>query len=273
MVFQLFFFIFSPFTVIAKTNVPAADGATTDATTVTAAGGGEAPAEPQLSEDQMLANIEASRAELAAEGGDAGAADSAADGAADGEADGAAEGAADGPADGAAAAAAPFPEGHAYWSRLSTLRSILIGGLSVKLYLQFLYKNNQADLILLKQMKDSLPERNSTCHTACITAHSYMHCGTTVDLFLRKNLEWLGKASNWAQFNAVASLGVVHKGHVEESKVLLLPYLPQDASTSVRPYQEGGALFALGLIHANINDDGAVLNFFIFIIFIIFLLF
>ena len=117
---------------------------------------GEAPAEAELSEEQMMANIEASRAELAADGGDAGAA-----------ASGVA--AADG---GAAAAAAPFPEGHVYWSRLSTLRSILIGGLSVKLYLQFLYQNNHADLILLKQMKNLLPERNSTCHTACITGKS-----------------------------------------------------------------------------------------------------
>ena len=87
-----------------------------------AGGEGEAPAEAELSEEQMMANIEASRAELAADGGDAAAAVSGV--------------AADGGA--AAAAAAPFPEGHVYWSRLSTLRSILIGGLSVKLYLQFL---------------------------------------------------------------------------------------------------------------------------------------
>ena len=116
---------------------------------------GEAPAEAELSEEQMMANIEASRAELAADGGDAAAA-----------ASGVAAAAA---VSGGAAAAAPFPEGHVYWSRLSTLRSILIGGLSVKLYLQFLYQNNHADLILLKQMKNLLPERNSTCHTACIT--------------------------------------------------------------------------------------------------------
>ena len=129
---------------------------------VAAAGGegGEAPAEAELSEEQMMANIEASRAELAADGGDAGAAASGV--AADG-------GVAAAAAAAAAAVAAPFPEGHVYWSRLSTLRSILIGGLSVKLYLQFLYQNNHADLILLKQMKNLLPERNSTCHTACIT--------------------------------------------------------------------------------------------------------
>ena len=126
-----------------------------------------------LSEDQMMANIEASRAALAA----------------DGEA----------VTPTAAATDAPFPEDHIYWSKLNTLRSILVGGLSVRLYLQFLYKNNRADLILLGQIKDKLPERNSVCHGACVTAHSYMHCGTTVDTFLRKNLEWLSKASNWVR--------------------------------------------------------------------------
>ena len=60
------------------------------------------------------------------------------------------------------------------------------------------------------------------------------------------------------KFNAIASMGVVHKGHLAESKTLLEPYLPTDASTSTRPYQEGGALYALGLIHANNSDDAIV---------------
>jgi 26S proteasome regulatory subunit N2 len=152
------------------------------AKTATVAATASAPAtaapdtEGALSEEQMMANIEASRAALAT------------------ETDGAVETAA---TDTQQAEDAPFPEGDAYWSKLRTLRSILVGGLSVRLYLQFLYKNNRADLILLGTIKDKLPERNSVCHGACVTAHSYMHCGTTVDTFLRKNLEWLSKASNW----------------------------------------------------------------------------
>jgi hypothetical protein len=31
-----------------------------------------------------------------------------------------------------------------------------------------------------------------------------MHCGTTVDAFLRENLDWLKKATNWAKFSATA---------------------------------------------------------------------
>lgn len=47
----------------------------------------------------------------------------------------------------------------------------------------------------------------------------------------------------------------VHKGHVHESMTLLQPYLPSGgASTS--PYSEAGALYALGLIHANKGGAG-----------------
>jgi hypothetical protein len=38
-----------------------------------------------------------------------------------------------------------------------------------------------------------------------------MHCGTTRDTFLRSNLEWLGRAVNWAKFSTTAGLGVIHK--------------------------------------------------------------
>lgn len=52
-------------------------------------------------------------------------------------------------------------------------------------------------------------------------SRSYMNAGTTTDTFLRENLEWLGRASNWAKFTATASIGVVHKGHIKESHNLL----------------------------------------------------
>lgn len=37
-----------------------------------------------------------------------------------------------------------------------------------------------------------------------------MHYGTTSDVFLRENLDWLKRASNWGKFLATASLGVIH---------------------------------------------------------------
>ena len=76
-----------------------------------------------------------------------------------------------------------------------------------------------------------------------------------VDTFLRDNLEWMGRASNWAKFTATASIGVVHRGHMKESMNLLQPYLPQ-GGVSTLPYSEGGALYALGLIHSSKGSDG-----------------
>lgn len=76
-----------------------------------------------------------------------------------------------------------------------------------------------------------------------------------VDTFLRDNLDWMGRASNWAKFTATASIGVVHRGHTKESMSLLQPYLPQ-GGVSALPYSEGGALYALGLIHSNKGADG-----------------
>ena len=82
-----------------------------------------------------------------------------------------------------------------------------------------------------------------------------MHSGTTSDQFLRDNLEWLGKASNWAKFSATAGLGVIHKGYFEEGMNILGPYLPsegagQQPEMAGAQYSEGGSLYALGIVNA-----------------------
>lgn len=92
------------------------------------------------------------------------------------------------------------------------------------------------------------------CHSATVWANAIMHAGTGVDAFLRTNLEWLAKATNWAKFGATAGLGVIQRGSVADgrSRSLLSPYLPAAPGSSTgSPYSEGGALYALGLIHAN----------------------
>lgn len=64
--------------------------------------------------------------------------------------------------------------------------------------------------------------------------------------------EWLSRATNWAKFSATAGLGVIHRGHLQQGRSLMAPYLPQGgASAGGSAYSEGGALYALGLIHAN----------------------
>lgn len=76
--------------------------------------------------------------------------------------------------------------------------------------MQFLIRNNKADLRLLERIKEDV--RNSVTHNATVITNSLMHCGTTSDQFLRDHLTWLGKAVNWAKFTATATLGVIHRG-------------------------------------------------------------
>ncbi|KAK2461999.1 hypothetical protein APHAL10511_006462 [Amanita phalloides] len=141
------------------------------------------------------------------------------------------------------------------------LRNILTGQESIKLYLEFLKRNNHADLLILKHTKDVLEARSSIYHTALTLQNAFMHAGTTSDVFLRENLEWLGLASNWSKFSATAGLGVIHKGYFEQGMTILGPYLPQsggESSVQGAAYSEGGALYALGLINAGCGTGTAV---------------
>ncbi|GLU08711.1 hypothetical protein SLE2022_256080 [Rubroshorea leprosula] len=139
-----------------------------------------------------------------------------------------------------------------YSERLTKIKGILSGETSIQLTLQFLYSHNKSDLLILKTIKQSVEMRNSVCHSATIYANAIMHAGTTVDTFLRDNLDWLSRATNWAKFSATAGLGVIHRGHLQQGRSLMAPYLPQGgAGGGGSPYSEGGALYALGLIHAN----------------------
>ncbi|XP_017633700.1 26S proteasome non-ATPase regulatory subunit 1 homolog A-like [Gossypium arboreum] len=144
------------------------------------------------------------------------------------------------------------PEEVTYAERLMKVKGILSGETSIQLTLQFLYSHNKSDLLILKTIKQSVEMRNSVCHSATIYANAIMHAGTTVDTFLRDNLDWLSRATNWAKFSATAGLGVIHRGHLQQGRSLMAPYLPQGgAGGGGSPYSEGGALYALGLIHAN----------------------
>jgi 26S proteasome regulatory subunit N2 len=147
----------------------------------------------------------------------------------------------------------------------------------VKLYLEFLKRNNQTDLLILKSSKvklslisslsicniltlifqDALDPRSSVYHVALTLQNAFMHAGTTSDVFLRENLEWLGLANNWSKFSATAGLGVIHKGYFEQGLTILTPYLPTNNESNIQgsSYSEGGALYALGLINAGCGSD------------------
>ena len=132
---------------------------------------------------------------------------------------------------------------------MDKLASILSGEKPIYLNLQFLIRNDKTDPLILKQTKDAV--RVSICHTATVIANGLMHSGTTHDQFLRDNLDWLSRATNWAKLSATATLGVIHRGHEKESRSLMQSYLPKDTAGTSSGYAEGGGLYALGLIHAN----------------------
>jgi 26S proteasome regulatory subunit N2 len=138
---------------------------------------------------------------------------------------------------------------------LSKVQSILTGRETVKLHLEFLYSHAKTDLQILTKSKESLEARNSIYHSAITFNNAFVNAGTCSDKFLRDNLDWLAKASNWSKFSATAGLGVIHRGNLEYGMSLLRPYLPNAGGGGGGPgasvYSEGGALYALGLVHAN----------------------
>ena len=140
------------------------------------------------------------------------------------------------------------PENHVF----KRFDSIVSGETPIELERQFLARCNASDLQILKNIKAGVEPRNSVCHGATVFANSIMHCGTTIDTFLRENLDWLAKSTNWSKFSATAGLGVIHKGNLQNSRSILSPYLPSEpGNSSGSQYSEAGALYALGLVHVN----------------------
>lgn len=135
-----------------------------------------------------------------------------------------------------------------------SIREILSGTKTIQLNLEFLYRNNHADVAILNKLKDSLEARNSIFHTAVTLSCGFMNAGTMNANFFRDNLDWLGKAVNWSKFTATAALGVIHRGDLGNGQTLLKPYLPRDTVEGANPgsvYSQGGSLYAMGLIYAN----------------------
>lgn len=135
-----------------------------------------------------------------------------------------------------------------------SIRDILSGTKSIQLNLEFLYRNNHADVAILNKLKDSLEARNSIFHTAVTLSCGFMNAGTMNANFFRDNLDWLGKAVNWSKFTATAALGVIHRGDLGNGQTLLKPYLPRESvegGNTGSVYSQGGSLYAMGLIYAN----------------------
>jgi 26S proteasome regulatory subunit N2 len=92
--------------------------------------------------------------------------------------------------------------GEEFKARLEQTNRVLLGGFSSELALSFLHKHSKADKLIMETLKKSMEERSSgsrssILHHAAVMTHGYLYAGTTNDSFLRDNLEWMKKASNW----------------------------------------------------------------------------
>ena len=145
------------------------------------------------------------------------------------------------------------PESEDEKKAFTLVKSILRGTKSIELNLEFLYRSNHSDKVVLNKIRDSLEARNSIFHTSVTFANAFMNAGTTSDSFFRDNLDWLGKAVNWSKFAATAALGVIHRGNLGQGQKLLDPYLPKENANASAgsTYSQGGSLYALGLIYTN----------------------
>jgi len=138
------------------------------------------------------------------------------------------------------------------------LKDVLSGKVTTSVHFDFYSNSSSGDKMLLANIKNATEAKNSVTHGAVVFANALMFAGTGNDTFLRDNLDWVSKATNWSKFSAAASLGVIHKGNIAKAMDILNPYLPGPPSPNSSPYSEGGALYALGLIHADRMDSATV---------------
>lgn len=93
--------------------------------------------------------------------------------------------------------------------------SVLSGLKRLDLTLEFLFKSNHTDLMILEKTKKACDQKSSVLQSGHMFLHGFMQAGTSSDIFLRQNLEWMSKSTMWAKFSTTASLGVVHRGHIK----------------------------------------------------------
>ena len=85
-----------------------------------------------------------------------------------------------------------------YTERLERLTRVLrASGFMIDLQLNFLHGQSKADSLLLLGVKDALEARNMTLHQATVAAHGFMYAGTANTAFVREQMDWFKKSSNW----------------------------------------------------------------------------
>ena len=140
--------------------------------------------------------------------------------------------------------------------KYSELKAIIRRQILLDKYLQFLFKNNKADIHIIVALKDTLNNSKMLVHSSVILAYSFMYAGTGDDNFYRNNTQWFSTGKNWALFITIAAVGAIHIGHLSAALNVLQPFL----NKATPQHALGGCLFALGLIYANYSWDQKVLK-------------
>jgi 26S proteasome regulatory subunit N2 len=66
-------------------------------------------------------------------------------------------------------------------------------------------------------------------------------------------LAWAGKCTHWNKFSSIASLGLIHKNHKDKS--VFKSFLPGGDGNASNHYQNGGALYGLGLLFTGTGNN------------------
>lgn len=142
--------------------------------------------------------------------------------------------------------------------RLHKIKYILSGEAATAQYLDFLCRANHADPLILTNVKNSVPQKHAVLHQAIVLADAIMRAGTTVNTFQEDNRDWVKKSfNNWGKFSFVGCIGVIFKGSIKNSRAFLSKFLPaplgESQSSQSTMYQDAGAYYALGLVHAGLG--------------------
>ena len=138
--------------------------------------------------------------------------------------------------------------------KIENLEKILTGEISREIALKTLKKFNHFDLKSQEELMKSVEKGGSIENLGVILTNSFSNSHTGNDEFIKKNMAFVTKATNWARFVATASLGVINMGNIKNSRTVMRDYLP-GGSNSRSIYCIGGAYYAIGLIHAGTNDQ------------------
>lgn len=132
---------------------------------------------------------------------------------------------------------------------------VLKGAFQAEGHAKFLAEKSKTDFALLSDLSKAQSSKLSMNHMALSLSNGIMNGRTSNDTYLRKNLEWMRQAKNWAKFVVASSFGMIHTSRSDPFEILR-HYLPM---ASIRDGEKdepesGGALFALGLLC--VDDPG-----------------